>query len=443
MVPRSYAPLLLFAFVLCTAGICHGQVTLRLEAEAIAVEPGATFAVDAFIDNPQGLAVGGYQIAFGFDTTRFAIASGPTLAGDSVLTSSFVGNAPAPFGAGYLSCDQWDDGLGLDVMTGLGIANDLTNGFTEITGHLFRVELVATGAAGAADTFPIAFGPFEGCLYFSTAVDTAGQNLSTSVVDGSVTISDLAPPTNLTCTTDTVAEEVTLDWTNGDIYSDIVIYRDGAPLALLFGDSITFTDTDVAFGETHSYGVAGIIASEETPRATCTVTLIPGITDLGCSFDDPDVTLGWTNGMLYDVIEVRRDGSLLELLPGNTNAYVDTAPPASGTVTYEVVGFFGPNETQPASCVVNLDGDIFLRGDADGDGIVNGLVDALFLLDYSFTGGATPSCLDAIDVDDDGALNGLVDTLYLLDFQFTGGPQPPLPFPDPGPDPTPDTISCL
>ncbi len=85
----------------------------------------------------------------------------------------------------------------------------------------------------------------------------------------------------------------------------------------------------------------------------------------------------------------------------------------------------------------------FLRGDVDGGGTVNGLVDGLFLLGFQFLGGPEPTCHNAADIDDDGVLNGLVDTLYLLAYSFIGGPPPP----DPGPtscgvDPTADGLDC-
>lgn len=96
-----------------------------------------------------------------------------------------------------------------------------------------------------------------------------------------------------------------------------------------------------------------------------------------------------------------------------------------------------------AAALVPPANEPFYRGDADGDGVVNGLVDGLFLLDFQFLGGPEPSCSDAADVDDDGVLNGLVDTLFLLAYAFTGGSPPP----DPGPticgiDPTADGLDC-
>ncbi|MGA1203201.1 MAG: dockerin type I repeat-containing protein [Planctomycetota bacterium] len=82
----------------------------------------------------------------------------------------------------------------------------------------------------------------------------------------------------------------------------------------------------------------------------------------------------------------------------------------------------------------------FLRGDANLDGALN-LVDAIFMLDYVFGGGAAPECLDAVDANDDGILD-LSDPVFLLEYLFGGGNPLPLPFPILGLDPTPDLFGC-
>ncbi len=69
----------------------------------------------------------------------------------------------------------------------------------------------------------------------------------------------------------------------------------------------------------------------------------------------------------------------------------------------------------------------FRRGDADSDGDFVGLLDGIFILNYQFTGGATPACLEAADLDGDGSIVGLLDGVFALAFQFTGGPPPPAP----------------
>ncbi|MCI0651283.1 MAG: hypothetical protein L0Z55_05315 [Planctomycetes bacterium] len=84
----------------------------------------------------------------------------------------------------------------------------------------------------------------------------------------------------------------------------------------------------------------------------------------------------------------------------------------------------------------------FLRGDASANGLVNALIDALFLLNYQFSAGPAPPCFASADVDGDGAVNALLDALYILAYQFSSGPAPPAPGPTVcGPDP--NALECL
>ena len=87
----------------------------------------------------------------------------------------------------------------------------------------------------------------------------------------------------------------------------------------------------------------------------------------------------------------------------------------------------------------------FLRGDANGDGRVSGLIDGLFLLNFGFVPGSPqPPCMSAADADDSGSFSGLVDGLFILNYWFVPGSSPPPP-PGPtdcGPDPTNDSLEC-
>jgi hypothetical protein len=76
----------------------------------------------------------------------------------------------------------------------------------------------------------------------------------------------------------------------------------------------------------------------------------------------------------------------------------------------------------------------FVRGDCNGDGQVSGQVtDAVFMLNFNFTGGARPPCMAACDANHDGQFTGQVtDAVYVLAFNFLGGPPPPAPFPQCG-----------
>lgn len=91
--------------------------------------------------------------------------------------------------------------------------------------------------------------------------------------------------------------------------------------------------------------------------------------------------------------------------------------------------------TLTISCVPAAGQDEFVRGDADGNGSFNTLVDAFYILGFGFQGGPPPACMESADVDGDGTFNALVDVLYLLAHGFQGGAPPPGPYPDCGPDP--------
>lgn len=87
--------------------------------------------------------------------------------------------------------------------------------------------------------------------------------------------------------------------------------------------------------------------------------------------------------------------------------------------------------------------DLFQRGDANQDGVVD-LSDAVFVLAAGFIPGSPqPACLDAADVDDDGQYEALVDSIALLSALLVPGSAPlPAPVGSCGSDPTPDPLVC-
>ncbi len=81
----------------------------------------------------------------------------------------------------------------------------------------------------------------------------------------------------------------------------------------------------------------------------------------------------------------------------------------------------------------------FLRGDANGDGILS-QADVISLIRY-FQSGVLPSCADASDFDDSSSLE-ITDLVRLAGFFYLDGNFPSPPFPAPGEDPTPDDLGC-
>lgn len=75
----------------------------------------------------------------------------------------------------------------------------------------------------------------------------------------------------------------------------------------------------------------------------------------------------------------------------------------------------------------------FVRGDANGDGQLADISDAIHILAVNFLGAGPSPCWAAADADGDGETGGITDAVYLLTFGLLGGPPPPLPFPQCGP----------
>ncbi|MDG1456207.1 MAG: dockerin type I repeat-containing protein, partial [Planctomycetota bacterium] len=79
----------------------------------------------------------------------------------------------------------------------------------------------------------------------------------------------------------------------------------------------------------------------------------------------------------------------------------------------------------PSSCA-----DPFVRGDANGSGSID-IADAVFLLDYLFAGGVSPSPEASGDANNDAGLD-ISDAIFLLIFLFDSGASPAAPYPDAG-----------
>jgi hypothetical protein len=92
-------------------------------------------------------------------------------------------------------------------------------------------------------------------------------------------------------------------------------------------------------------------------------------------------------------------------------------------------------------------GDLFIRGDANRDRVVN-LVDVISILRWLFVPrneGTWVPCPDAADVDDNGQIE-VTDAIEVVLYLFGRGSAPSPPFPAAGRDPewtSPDSLGCL
>ena len=80
------------------------------------------------------------------------------------------------------------------------------------------------------------------------------------------------------------------------------------------------------------------------------------------------------------------------------------------------------NPDAPPVCF-DIKGCCLDRGDIDHTGNGIDISDLVYLVDYMFTGGPAPPCLDEADMDGIGGID-ISDLVYLVDYMFTGGPAP-------------------
>jgi hypothetical protein len=83
----------------------------------------------------------------------------------------------------------------------------------------------------------------------------------------------------------------------------------------------------------------------------------------------------------------------------------------------------------------------FRRGDPNADTMTN-ITDAIFLLNYLFSGGEAPPCEKSADTDGGGTVD-ITDGISLLNYLFASGRPPVAPFDACGLDPEPDGLGCI
>jgi hypothetical protein len=116
------------------------------------------------------------------------------------------------------------------------------------------------------------------------------------------------------------------------------------------------------------------------------------------------------------------------------------SPPGEGTVLVSVVNHRPARLPSVEALAFRYRGAAFLRGDANGDGLVD-LSDAVSVLGYLFIGDEDLPCLVAADANGSRGID-LSDAVAILEFLFQGGGPPPAPYPDCGERGAEEPLSC-
>jgi hypothetical protein len=171
---------------------------------------------------------------------------------------------------------------------------------------------------------------------------------------------------------------------------------------------------------------------------------------------DPTVLGGFTVGLIFDfdvLAPVRLSSGIDQELLIATYSIDPLAPPQLAAL--EFTGSLGsppvdlvtvlsvldtPIEVIPtiSNGTLAIDSAIFVRGDVDGSGSIT-LLDGVLILYRTAGLMVAGDCPDADDVNDSGVLD-ILDAAYLFQYMFAGGALPPAPFTVCGDDQTNNDI---
>ena len=239
---------------------------------------------------------------------------------------------------------------------------------------------------------------------------------------------------------------------NQDAYS-IALWVKGPPQPdrRVYSES-TDLDTAVLFNiGTQNLGTTGQV--DLFIRGPGNQAIMNHVQSTGIAFDDTWHHIAWVDedGAAVLYIDGERDPTDFRYLKSNLPVTMTTiggilrATPCcwfNGSLDDVRVYNFALTEAQVQAIFSGeTDEPFFRRGDANASGDLN-ITDGVFVLNYLFIGGPTPTCLDAADSDDNGQLN-ITDGVRILNFLFLGGPEPPAPgTSNCGPDPESDDLEA-
>ncbi|MEM7166135.1 MAG: immunoglobulin domain-containing protein [Planctomycetota bacterium] len=141
-------------------------------------------------------------------------------------------------------------------------------------------------------------------------------------------------PTNFSCAID--GDQATLSWVTPRSYDTTLIYRDQQLVATLPGTTHAYTLVGLAAGS-HTFQVAGELNALATSTATCDALVLPAPADFSGCNENSGITLSWMDPVGYDTVELRRNGTLIAIVPGNLSSYYFAADGNGGHV-YEARG---------------------------------------------------------------------------------------------------------
>ncbi len=233
-----------------------------------------------------------------------------------------------------------------------------------------------------------------------------------------------------------LADYLSID--NGNLYLSSNDY-------FFFDDPVPLNDWDgvvgLADGQSDVTDLAGLDSGTGLDLSGFPSLLYTGETvfndEIGPDPANAGAGLLWMDNSTTDPLGVYHDGNLSALGDFHVvNSSFEFGGIADGMARNDVMALF-----LAALRYVPPPEDIFERGDANGDTMVN-IADANYIFNFLFVQGPVPPCDDAADANDDSTIN-IADGSYILNYLFVmGSPPPPPPFGACDEDPSSDMLRC-
>ena len=233
--------------------------------------------------------------------------------------------------AGGLASGEAECGVQRNPLPVADMICDSTNGDGNISwtnaepwqeAHVLRDGLIIAQLTGNEASHTDTLLPSAGAGTHSYSIRTFVDGLNSDLASCSVQVAP-TPVVLFTCIdTD---QGVLMTWTNMSNYETLSISREGSPLATLPGASISHLDTTAPSGQVN-YAIVATVEGTDSSADTCDIELSPApITGFACSTVAEGVALSWTNGEVYDEVDVRRGGVLMATVAGTETQWTDTS----------------------------------------------------------------------------------------------------------------------
>jgi len=339
----------------------YGQFTLNRDGQLLALLPGD---VSSFHDASAGAGLHTYDL-----TAR----RGPRSTSSTVDCSVDVPSTPVD-----MACSALGSTVSLSwTLPAPGDAVELSRNGSVIA--------TLAGDATSFDDTGVAAGNYDYCV-----VNTIGSGTSATTCCSARVI---AAPSGFSCLS--VSGDVELGWTNDDEYDTLTLTRDGALLAILPGDTSSFTDAAQPHGS-HTYELYAELGELSTSAtASCTEVVPSTPQNLSCSLSGgTQVNMSWDLPATGSSIDLFQNGKLIGSLGGASTSNTET--PGPGTYEYCLIVRIGDGTGPTVCCDIVVPEPLSgIACSTFGDGN-----------DLSWTNGET---YDMVQIYRDGTLAGIVD----------------------------------